>query len=153
MKLTDFKALTFDCYGTLIDWETGILAALRPSLTKHGVDIANDQALELYGELEAEAELALSERLAGFQERYPDVTVHRVVVCREPSHELVERAKSAQLVVVGSHGHGSSQACCSVRSTAIVHAVRSPVVVARQVNGGLSRGSVRRGLSCRTNVR
>ena len=30
MKLTDFSALTFDCYGTLIDWETGIAAALRP---------------------------------------------------------------------------------------------------------------------------
>src|SRR5262245_44725276 len=30
MKLTDFKALTFDCYGTLIDWETGLLAALEP---------------------------------------------------------------------------------------------------------------------------
>ncbi len=30
MKLTDFSTLTFDCYGTLIDWETGILAALRP---------------------------------------------------------------------------------------------------------------------------
>jgi len=30
MKLTDFKALTFDCYGTLIDWETGMLASLQP---------------------------------------------------------------------------------------------------------------------------
>lgn len=30
MQLTDFKALTFDCYGTLIDWETGLLAALEP---------------------------------------------------------------------------------------------------------------------------
>ncbi len=30
MKLTDFKALTFDCYGTLIDWETGMLAGLEP---------------------------------------------------------------------------------------------------------------------------
>jgi 2-haloacid dehalogenase len=30
MKLTDFKALTFDCYGTLIDWETGIWNALQP---------------------------------------------------------------------------------------------------------------------------
>ena len=30
MRLRDFKALTFDCYGTLIDWETGILTALEP---------------------------------------------------------------------------------------------------------------------------
>ena len=30
MKLTDFKALTFDCYGTLIDWETGMVEGLQP---------------------------------------------------------------------------------------------------------------------------
>lgn len=30
MRLTDFKVLTFDCYGTLIDWETGMIEALRP---------------------------------------------------------------------------------------------------------------------------
>src|SRR5262245_18831082 len=30
MRLQDFKALTFDCYGTLIDWESGILAAFAP---------------------------------------------------------------------------------------------------------------------------
>jgi FMN phosphatase YigB (HAD superfamily) len=34
MKLTDYKVLTFDCYGTLIDWEAGILAALQPLLAK-----------------------------------------------------------------------------------------------------------------------
>ena len=28
MRLTDFKVLTFDCYGTLIDWESGMIAAL-----------------------------------------------------------------------------------------------------------------------------
>ena len=36
MRLTDFKALTFDCYGTLIDWETGMMQALgdaRPCMT------------------------------------------------------------------------------------------------------------------------
>ena len=32
MRLTDFKVLTFDCYGTLIDWETGMVEALK-SLT------------------------------------------------------------------------------------------------------------------------
>ena len=30
MKLTDFKVLTFDCYGTLIDWETGMFEGLKP---------------------------------------------------------------------------------------------------------------------------
>ncbi|MFB3047105.1 MAG: haloacid dehalogenase, partial [Acidiferrobacterales bacterium] len=34
MKLTDFEALTFDCYGTLIDWESGMIAALTPLMDK-----------------------------------------------------------------------------------------------------------------------
>ena len=34
MKLTDFKALTFDCYGTLIDWETGMVEALKSLTSK-----------------------------------------------------------------------------------------------------------------------
>ena len=37
-----FRALSFDCYGTLIDWETGIVEALRPWATRHGID---DEAL------------------------------------------------------------------------------------------------------------
>src|SRR5947208_1113050 len=45
--------LTFDCYGTLIDWERGILAALRPILDRHGVAPTDDRILELYGDLEA----------------------------------------------------------------------------------------------------
>jgi 2-haloacid dehalogenase len=40
-----FDALTFDCYGTLIDWETGILAALRPVLDAHGAAAGDDEAL------------------------------------------------------------------------------------------------------------
>lgn len=48
--------MTFDCYGTLIDWETGILGALRPILTAHRKQLEDSQLLELYGELEAQAE-------------------------------------------------------------------------------------------------
>jgi 2-haloacid dehalogenase len=51
-----FEVLTFDCYGTLIDWETGIWAALHPILARHRVDISVDNALELYGALETDAE-------------------------------------------------------------------------------------------------
>lgn len=51
-----FTTLTFDCYGTLIDWESGILTALRPVLERHGATLPDDQALELFGELESEAE-------------------------------------------------------------------------------------------------
>ncbi len=51
-----YTHLTFDCYGTLIDWETGILAALRPVLDHHGIALSDDDALALYGELESAAE-------------------------------------------------------------------------------------------------
>jgi 2-haloacid dehalogenase len=51
-----FEALTFDCYGTLIDWEAGILAALRWVLGAHGVDRPDDELLEAYAAIEAPAE-------------------------------------------------------------------------------------------------
>ena len=51
-----FKVLTFDCYGTLIDWETGIFSALRPILATHGKPITDSALLEMYSSLEAEAE-------------------------------------------------------------------------------------------------
>ncbi len=57
--MLDFKryqVLTFDCYGTLIDWETGILDALRPVMSAHGVCTTDDQILELYGQIEARIE-------------------------------------------------------------------------------------------------
>jgi 2-haloacid dehalogenase len=51
-----FRVLTFDCYGTLIDWETGIFSALCPILASHGKAIADSALLEMYSALEAEAE-------------------------------------------------------------------------------------------------
>jgi 2-haloacid dehalogenase len=57
LDLGRFKVLTFDCYGTLIDWETGILSALRPILAAHGKPITDSALLEMYSSLEAEAEL------------------------------------------------------------------------------------------------
>jgi 2-haloacid dehalogenase len=56
LDFSRFQILTFDCYGTLIDWESGIFSALRPVLSAHGVTISDAHLLELYGELEAEAE-------------------------------------------------------------------------------------------------
>jgi 2-haloacid dehalogenase len=41
-----FQVLTFDCYGTLIDWEIGLLAAMRPILERHGVEAGDDELLE-----------------------------------------------------------------------------------------------------------
>ncbi len=51
-----YKILTFDCYGTLMDWESGIFSALRPILSAHGKSISDAKLLEMYGELEAQAE-------------------------------------------------------------------------------------------------
>ena len=50
------RALTFDCYGTLIDWESGILSAVRPVLRAHGRDVDDESVLRLYARLESEIE-------------------------------------------------------------------------------------------------
>ncbi|MEA2776434.1 MAG: 2-haloacid dehalogenase, partial [Acetobacteraceae bacterium] len=44
MKLSDFDVLSFDCYGTLIDWESGIYTALAPLRTRAGVSQADGEA-------------------------------------------------------------------------------------------------------------
>ncbi len=56
MNFDDFEVLTLDCYGTLIDWEAGIWDALQPILTDRRLNLTRNQALELYGELESDAE-------------------------------------------------------------------------------------------------
>lgn len=58
MRLRDFSALTFDCYGTLIDWETGILAALRPWTTAHSLEADDEALLEAFGRAESRREAA-----------------------------------------------------------------------------------------------
>ena len=52
MKLSDFKVLTFDTYGTLIDWESGIYNALQPLLDKIPIRLDRDEVLELFAEHE-----------------------------------------------------------------------------------------------------
>lgn len=61
-----FDALTFDCYGTLIDWEAGLTAAFRPVLAAHGIEIDDEALLARYARHEAAAE-------AGPYLRYRDV--------------------------------------------------------------------------------
>jgi 2-haloacid dehalogenase len=49
MRLADFKVLTFDCYGTLIDWETGLFEGLRALVARSRGGKSRDQALEEFG--------------------------------------------------------------------------------------------------------
>jgi nucleotide-binding universal stress UspA family protein len=74
----------------------------------------------------------LGERLAGWQERYPDVRVHRRLVCDVPDRWLVDESKNAQLVVLGSGGRGgyAGMHLGSVTS-AVVRSSRVPVIVVR----------------------
>ncbi|CAN5805869.1 haloacid dehalogenase type II [soil metagenome] len=62
-----FRALSFDCYGTLIDWETGILTELRPWAAGHGLEARPDELLAAFGATETAVE---SEHPTM---RYPDV--------------------------------------------------------------------------------
>jgi 2-haloacid dehalogenase len=56
MDFTRKDVMTFDCYGTLIDWERGILAAVQPVVGAHGLTVPDGRVLELYADLEAAAE-------------------------------------------------------------------------------------------------
>jgi len=67
MKLTDYKALTFDCYGTLIDWESGMMEGLKPLTSKLGTALSRNAVLEAH----ARHESAQQEQTPG--KRYRDL--------------------------------------------------------------------------------
>jgi len=82
--------------------------------------------------VEGEAQRSLAESLAGWQERYPDVDVHRFVARDRAARHLIDKAEDAQLVVVGSHGRGGlARMLLGSVSNAVLHSVRVPVIVAR----------------------
>ena len=67
-QLSDFKVLTFDCYGTLIDWETGIWDALQPLLmSSNDVSLTRNEALTAYAKVESTVEHDMPDAL------YPDI--------------------------------------------------------------------------------
>ena len=78
-RLSDFTVLTFDCYGTLIDWETGIWDALQPLLMENGCEgVTREGALAAFGAEEADQEARAPSM------PYPEVLgrVHRAVAKR-----------------------------------------------------------------------
>jgi nucleotide-binding universal stress UspA family protein len=95
-------------------------------------DVATEVPFLDWATVEEEAQRSVGEALAGWGERYPDVTVRRVVVRDRPARHLIDAAESAQLVVVGSHGRGglTGMLLGSV-SNALLHSVRIPVIVAK----------------------
>src|ERR1700693_2588121 len=67
MELIDFEALSFDCYGTLIDWEAGIGAVLVPWAREQGLSVGAEELLEEYARAEARQEEQTPEAL------YPEI--------------------------------------------------------------------------------
>ncbi|MGF7159576.1 2-haloalkanoic acid dehalogenase type II [Rhodoligotrophos appendicifer] len=57
MRLSEFKALTFDCYGTLIDWESGIMEALTPLTRQVGRTLTRNEILEAHARQESKQQL------------------------------------------------------------------------------------------------
>jgi 2-haloacid dehalogenase len=57
MKLSDFTVLTFDCYGTLIDWESGMVEALKPLVAKLGRALSRNEILEAHARHESSQQM------------------------------------------------------------------------------------------------
>ncbi|WP_040700611.1 universal stress protein [Nocardia vinacea] len=73
-----------------------------------------------------------AESLADWTDRYPDVSVRRVLVCDNAVHSLLEESNNAQLVVVGSHGRGGfAGMLLGSTSTALLHSVQCPISIVR----------------------
>lgn len=67
MRVSEFRVLTFDCYGTLVDWEAGILGALRPWASRAGVAADDVELLSAFAEAESTAQAASPRK------RYPEI--------------------------------------------------------------------------------
>src|SRR4051812_8929072 len=53
LDLSGVTTLTFDCYGTLIDWEAGVIAVLRPLLARYGIAQSDDEIIAAFLDIEA----------------------------------------------------------------------------------------------------
>jgi nucleotide-binding universal stress UspA family protein len=88
--------------------------------------------LEWDDDIRIEVERTFADQMDAWQQRYPDVSVRRIVVRDQPALRLVEYPDSPQLIVVGSRGRGGiASALLGSVSTAVVQAAQIPVIVAR----------------------
>ena len=58
MDANKYQVLSFDCYGTLVDWESGIIAGLRPVLRVHSVEATDAEILDLHAQTEHKLQAA-----------------------------------------------------------------------------------------------
>jgi nucleotide-binding universal stress UspA family protein len=87
--------------------------------------------------IEVEQREMLAERLAGWQEKYPDVTVRRVVARGKAAELLLAHARDAQLLVVGSRGRGGfTGLLLGSTSQQLIHRARCPLAIARPGSAG-----------------
>ncbi|MCC3331441.1 universal stress protein [Nocardia abscessus] len=86
-------------------------------------------------DMQNEAEELVSQSLAGYGEKYPEVRVRRIVVEDRSAKRLLDEGENAQLIVVGSHGRGgfAGMTLGSV-SQAVLHGAKAPVIIARSAN-------------------
>jgi 2-haloacid dehalogenase len=70
MDFGRYEVVSFDCYGTLIDWESGLISGLRTVLSSHGIDAADDEILDLHAQ--TEPKLQSSSRRGNYT-KYRDV--------------------------------------------------------------------------------
>jgi 2-haloalkanoic acid dehalogenase type II len=88
-RISDFRVLAFDCYGTLIDWESGLLAALRPWQRRAGIKASDEKLLEAFAETESAIQAEHPTML------YPDTlaTALRKLAARYQSAATAEEAR------------------------------------------------------------
>lgn len=91
MRLAGFQALSFDCYGTLIDWETGISAVLRAWARDHDIDVDDEHLLAAYGQHETSIEAQAPTT------SYPDVVARSMRAIGQDLGVPVETAEAARL--------------------------------------------------------
>lgn len=92
MRLSDFKALSFDCYGTLIDWETGLAEALRPLGEQSGA--SRDELIDAYGPIEH-----------AIEEEFPSLRYSEVL---EKVHERLSKQLGLELDTAEARAFGQS---------------------------------------------
>ncbi|MDQ0381073.1 universal stress protein [Amycolatopsis thermophila] len=83
-----------------------------------------------WDDIERDEQRLLAEQLAGWQEKYPDVQVERVVVRDRPRHQLLSWSTRAQLVVAGTRGRGGfAGLLLGSTSQALIHHAQCPVLI------------------------